>query len=508
MFTAASAAGNCTITATASGGPAFTNTAAAKVAVLNYTTRSNDVSRTGSQRQEYVLTPANVNATSFGSNWSQTVDNIIWGQPLYMNALTVNGAAHNVVFVTTTNDSVYAFDADNGALLWRQSFLSSGVTAVAGSVIHSGMTLIGIVGTPVIDPDDNTMYVVAFTAENGGTTFVHRLHALDITTGQDKVAPVVIAAPSFTDSRQDQRAGLLLANGRIYVAFGGFGDIAPYQGFLFAYRTQTLAAAGVFSNDPTSPTGGGIWMAAAAPAADAAGNIYVTSGNGASDGLSNFGQSVVKLSPDLNVMGYFTPFDNVAQSSTDLDLGSGGVLLVPDQNGAFPHEMIVCGKPTPIYVLNRDQLGQTGTTSDNIIQRLDGQIGATGSFRDSGHPCFMTPTLWNQNVYFGANHDVLKMFTLDPVSGLLSSTPTSQGTFVYQWPGTQPVISSNGDANGIVWTYDYYTGTLRASDATDLTKVLYVSPGITNDAKFQSITVINGHVYVAARAQIYSFTTH
>jgi hypothetical protein len=506
LYTAPQSAGSCTVTATASSGTAYTAKANVTVSIINYTTFLGNNARTGAQIQERVLTPANVNSTTFGLAWSMALDGGIWTQPLYLNALTVNGAPHNVVFETTAQDSVYAIDADNGALLWKRSFLSAGVTAVAGASINSSMNPVGIVGTPVIDAAAKTMYVVAMTAESNNTVFIHRLHAIDVTTGQERLnSPVGFSAPGFADYKQMQRTALLLANGRVYVAFGGIRDSPPYQGFVFAFNTGTLSQAAVFSDDPTAANGGGIWMSGTGPSADASGNIYVTSGNGDSDGFRNFGQSAVKLSPDLAVLDYFTPYDHAAQSSSDADLGGGGVLIVPDQtSGPYLHELIVCGKPTPIYVLNRDNLGKMGTTSDNIIQRLDGVIGQTGSFRDSGMPCFSTPSFWQQNVYIVANHDVMKRFTLNPTTGLLSSAPVSQGTFNYAWPGAYPAMSSNGNSNGIVWTYEYLTGTLRATDAINVGNELFV--GVVYTAtKWAVPTVVNGHVYVDAQNRIFAF---
>ena len=509
-FTAPNTDSTCTVTATSSSGSALTATADVSVSKLNYTTFQGNNARNGIQTRERVLTPSNVNSSSFGVAWSMTLDGGIWTQPLYMNALTVNGAPHNVVFETTSNDSVYAIDADSGSLLWQRSFLSPGVTAVAGSSILSSMNPVGIVGTPVIDPDSSTMYVVAMTAENNNTVFIHRLHAIDLTTGQDLPnSPATFSAPGFDDTKQMQRAALLLANSRVYVAFGGIADRPPYQGFLFAFDTDTLGLSGVFADDPVSSSegGGGIWMSGMGPSVDEEGNIYLTTGNGFADGVSNFGQSVIKLSPDLEVRDYFTPFDHVAQSVVDGDLGSGGALLVPDQPGPFRHEIITCGKLMSIYVLNRDQLGGLGTSSDNIIQRVDNQIGQTGNFRDSGHACFSTPAVWHQNVYFIPNRDVMKMFTLDPNTGLLSSTPASQGTFTYAWPGAYPAISSNDDSNGIVWTYEFATGTLRATDASDVSKELYVG-SVFPSTKWSVPTIVNGHVYVEAQNKIFAFATH
>jgi hypothetical protein len=508
IFTAPASAANCTVTATSTSGPVSTAVATVSVSVINYTTFRGSTDRKGAQTLERVLTPSNVNSSTFGPAWSLQLDAATWTQPLYVNALTVNGAAHNVVFQTTANDSVYALDADNGSLLWQRSFLSPGVTAVAGSAVVSTMNLIGIVGTPVIDPDDNTLYVVAMTAENNNTTFIHRLHAIDITTGAELPgSPVDFSFPGFVDTQQMQRAALLLANSHVYVSFGSIGDRPPYQGWVFSFHTKTLALDSVFDGNPGSDStgGAGVWMSGNGPAADPDGNIYVTTGNGYADDLNNFGQSVLKLSPDLDVLDYFTPFNHAAQSAIDLDLGSGGVLVVPDQtSGPFLHELIVCGKPTPIYVLNRDQLGEVDSSSDNIVQRLDGQLAQTGSFRDSGIPCFSTPAMWKQNVYFIANHDVIKMFTLDSGKGLLSASPVSKGSTIYTWPGAYPAISASGDSNGIVWAYEPSSGTLRAADADNLANELFVAP-VSANSKWVVPTVINGHVYIATQNNIFAF---
>jgi hypothetical protein len=508
LFTAASTAGTCTIKATASTVPAYTASTTITVSIINYTTFQGSNAHTGANKREYVLTPTNVNSTTFGLAWSMALDSGIWSQPLYMNALTINGVPHNVVFETTAQDSVYAIDADTGVLIWRRSFLSTGVTAPTGTQMQSPMSPVGIVGTPVIDPATKTMYVVPLTSESNGTVIVHRLHAIDITTGLDKGnSPVSFHAQGFSDIKQMNRSAQLLANNRVYVAFGGISDRAPYQGFIFAFDAGTLAQDAVFSDEPnaTSSGGGGIWMSAMAPTTDPTGNIYVTSGNGFSDGINNFGQSVIKLTPDLAVLDHFTPYNNAAQSNADLDLGSGGVLEIPDQPGPYAHELIVCGKASPIYVLNRDNLGGTGTTSDNIIQRLDGQLSTqTGTWRDSGQPCFSTPTFWNQRVYFVANHDVMKVFSLSTTTGTLSTSPVSQGTFTYTWPGAFTTVSANGNTNGIVWTYESASGTLRATDAIDVSKELFVGT-VSPSSKWSVPTVINGHVFVESANRIYAF---
>ena len=508
-FTApATAVPDCSITATASSGTAYTTQAPVLVTVVNYTTWKNDTARDGLQADEQILTPANVNANSFGPVWNATLDGSFWDQPLYMNALTINGTPHNVLFVGTSNDSVYALDADTGAQLWKSSLLPSGATAVTGSKVNSSIAQLGILGTPVIDPVSNTLYAAAETAESSGTKFVHRLHALDITTGRERPgSPVLITNAAMPPVHKLQRPGLLLANDQVYVGFGSIGDIQPYNGLLFAFDAGTLAQRAVFNTTATGSEGS-IWTSGGAPSADSDGNIYISVANGDFNGTTNFGQAVVKLSPALLPMDFFAPFDYVAQNKADLDLGSGGVLLTPSQSGPYTHEAIVCGKTTPIFVLNRDSLGHVGTTSDTIIQRLDHQLGGTATARQSGEPCFSTPAMWQQHVYFVANGDVVKMFNLNPTTGLLSTTPAAQGAHTFGYPGAQSVISTGDNAQqGILWANDYGAGTLLAFDAVTLQQ-LYQSPFQDVSVKWAVPTVANGHVYVGYNQKIVAFSTH
>ncbi len=507
-FTApATAAAGCTVTATASSGTAYTAQAPVLVTVVNYTTWKNDNARDGLQADEQILTPANVNSTSFGPAWNETLDGSFWDQPLYMNALVVNGTPHNVLFVGTSNDSIYALDADTGTQLWKTSLLVSGATAVTGSTVNSTIAQLGILGTPVIDPDSHTLYAVAETAEGSGTQFVHRLHALDITTGAEQPgSPVLISDPALAPVHKLQRPGLLLANSQVYVAFGSIGDRAPYHGLLFAFDAGTLTQDALFNTTPTGSEGA-IWASGGAPNADSDGNIYVATGNGTFDATSNFGQAVIELSPALQVMDYFAPFDYLQASNADLDLGSGGILLTPAQSGPYTHEAIICGKSTPIFVLNRDSLGYVGTTSDNIIQRLDNAVGGTHTAGGKGEPCFSTPSMWQENVYFVGNGDVAKRFTLDPTTGQLSTTPAAQGTFAYGYPGAQSVISSGDTQQAILWTTDYNSGSLLANDALTL-KQLYQSPYQDVSVKWAVPTVVNGHVYVGFNTKIVAFSTH
>ncbi len=505
VYVAPSTAGSCVVTATDTSNSSNSAQVTANTAVVNYTTWLSDNKRTGANTNEFVLTPGNV--SNLAQSWSGSVDGTIWHQPLYMNALSINNAPHNVVFVGTSNDSVYAFDGDNGSQLWQKSFLSSGVTAVAGGSVGGSMAQMGVVGTPVIDPNTKTLYVVAFTAENNNTTFVHRLHALDITTGQDKTSPAVVQDPQFTDARHNNRAGLLLANGNVYVAFAGIHDTAPYHGYVFAYNASSLSQTAVFNATPGGYAGG-IWMGTAAPATDDNGNVYVATGNGDFDGQTTFAMTALKLSPGLAVLDYFTPYDwqTLGGGTTaDLDLGSAGPLVLPDQPGSHPHMLIVCGKPDPIYVMDRDNLGHNGSSSDNILQRITGQVGgpAGTSNRDAGQACYTNPAIWQSNVYFGGNGDVLKKFTMS--NGQLSTTPANKGTYTYNWPGAQPVVTANGNSNGIVWSVDPNNGTVHANDANSLAS-LYTSSSLGSCSKWTTALVVNGHVYVAYNGKVVALT--
>jgi hypothetical protein len=471
-----------------------------------YLTWKFDNQRTGLQPNETILTPANVNATQFGEKFSVGVDGWVYAQPLYVSGVTIAGVKHNVVFVATEHASIFAFDADSaGPPLWVKSFLGPGITTVqtASNPLIPVHPEVGITATPVIDAATGTIYALAQTVENGVAR--NKLHALDITSGVEKPgSPAVLSAPAFDDKQEFERCALLLANGNVYIAFASYGDIEPYHGFMFAINASSMAQVAAWNVTPSGGEGG-IWMGAAGPAADASGNIFVAVGNGDWDGVTNFGQSVVKLDPTLHVLDFFAPFNANQLNIGDHDLGAGGVLLVPDQTGAFPHEAVVCGKNEPIYVLNRDNLGKKGATDDNqIIQLVHNQIGGNG-LQDEDH-CFTTAAFFQQKLYFIGNNDVIKAFTLDGASGKLSLTPTSKGSFIFPFPGGQPVVSSNGSSNGIVWAVDQGgASSLHAFDANDVSHELFRSASIGQAAKWAVPTVFNGKVYVATKTRLVVF---
>jgi len=511
LYTAGSTAGSFTVSALdadANQGTATVSIQSSTSSGLNYTTWKNDNLRTGQQLQETVLAPSNVNSTHFGIKFSESVDGYVFAQPLYLSTLPIAGGTHNVVFVATEHDSVYAFDADTGGTaLWHKNFIPSGASTVSESFVGSTIyPEIGITGTPVIDPFAGTIYFVTETLESSNVVF--RLHALDVTTGNERPSsPVVISASGFQPKEQLQRPGLLLANGNVYIAFGSQGDHLPYHGWIFAYSAGSLAQIAVWNSTSTGGEGA-IWMAGAGISADSSGNLYVMTSNGDYNGSTNFGQSFVKLSPNLTVLDHFTPYNWSSLSAVDSDLGSGGILLVPTQSVNFPHELIACGKPTTVWVLNRDKMGGLESAPNNgqAIQEVNSVVGGGAGTQSTDH-CFMTPAFWQQNLYFIGNNDVMKAFHLDSTTGLMSTAPTSKSSFEFLFPGAQPVVSSNGSSNGIVWAANYSTSSvfLHAYDATNLATELYRSVSLGAGAKWATPTVVNGKVYLGTATKLYVF---
>jgi len=534
LYTPPSAAGTHTITATSVADP--TQSASAMVAVTDYAgtfTYHNDTARTGQNLREFALTPATVNQIQFGMIFSCVVDGNVYAQPLYVANLAIPGqGTHNVVFVATEHDSVFAFDADNPACsqLWMTSFVdpNAGITTVPSDDVLTNDIVpeIGITGTPVIDPQSRTLYVVAKTKENG--SYLQRLHALDITTGAEKFGgPVVIQASvpgtgdgndglgnvPFDPLRQLQRAALLLANSVVYVAFGSHGDIDPYHGWLLGYDAATLQQVAVFNTTPNGSQGA-IWQSGDGPSADASGNIFVITGNGTFDadaGGVDFGESFLRLSTNaggLTLVDFFTAFNHALLDANDQDLGSSGPLLLPDQTGtAHPHLILGAGKDGNGYLVDRDNMGQFNPADNSrIVQTI-------AIFPNA---IFGAPAFWENNVYFLAQGDVLKAFQLS--GGLLSTTPTSQASTVFGFPGGTPVISANGSTNGIVWVLDNSAfGTsgpavLHAHDATNVATELWNSRQAANSrdqagpaVKFTVPTVVNGRVYVGGQNQLTVF---
>jgi regulation of enolase protein 1 (concanavalin A-like superfamily) len=499
-------------------------------------TYHNDNSRSGLNANETILTTINVNKSQFGKLFSVTLDGAVYTQPLYVANVAVPGfGTRNVIYVATEHDTVYGIDADTGIILWNVSFInpSAGITTVSTptseGISTSGTADVpcgdispemGVTGTPVIDSSSGTLYVVALTKENG--VFVQRLHALDIATGAEKFGgPIIIQASvpgtglgssngtvQFDALHENQRPALLLSSGVLYIGYGSHCDIPSYHGWLLAYNPATLQQIGVFTSTPNGGKGG-TWQSGGGIAADADGALYFTTGNGTFDvntGGVDYANSYLKLrfSPPFTVLDYFTPYNQATLNiGNDLEPASSGVLVLPDQPGSNPHLLVGSGKQGVIFLMNRDGMGEFNSTTNLVVQQISGQL--SGGM-------FSTPAAWQNNVYFGAATDYLKVFTLN--NGLLSTTPASHAPTRFAWPGATPSVSANGTNNAIVWALqtDAFASNgpavLHAYNATNLGTELYNSnqvlardnPGMA--VKFSVPTIVNGKVYTGANQQI------
>ncbi|HEY3860903.1 MAG TPA: chitobiase/beta-hexosaminidase C-terminal domain-containing protein [Verrucomicrobiae bacterium] len=509
--------------------PILSLLAAAPLALMSQTnvlTFHNDNARTGQNLNETNLTLANVNTNTFGRLFNCHVDGQVYAQPLYIAAVPIAGkGAHNVVIAVTENDSVYAFDADhhtgsNAAPLWQDSFINAakGITAVPSSEVNSSniYPAIGITSTPVIDPATLTLYVEAKTREatTSGTNYVHRLHALDLGSGVEKFGGPVMIHPSvagagdgndgaghvpFNGLRQMSRSALLLVNGVVYVTYGSHGDNAPYHGWVLGFNAKTLAPQGVFNDTPNGGLGG-VWEGGDGPAADSAGNIYLITGNGSFDGAvyGDYSDSYLKLTPKgttLTVADYFTPYNQQTLAGSDADLGSGGLILLPDAAGGTnqPHLAVGAGKDGTIHLVNRDGLGHFSAIDNS--QTVQSLAAINGSFG--------TPAYFNNMLYYIGVNDTLKAFTCS--NSILGTSPVSATSAFFDFPGATPSISANGTSNAIVWALEPSTAALlRAYNATNLGVELYDSQqaggrdALGAAVKFAVPTVVNGKVYVGA----------
>jgi hypothetical protein len=528
LYTPGTQPGVHTVTATSNSSPS--TSAAATVAVTDLAgvfTYHNDNARTGQNLQEYALTASTVNASTFGALFTCPVDGYLYAAPLYVAGLSVGGRTRNVVFLATEHDSVYAFDADSPACvqLWQTNFLSSKVTTVppadTGASGSDDLTPeIGITSTPVIDPSSKTIYVMAKTKETIGTgcssgspCYVHRLHALDLTTGAEKFGgPVVVSAPNFIPLFHLQRPALLLNNGTVYIAFGSHGDFNTWQGWLIAYNATTLVQQWVwYSTDPTTGNNeGAIWGSGNGPASDASGNIYVETGNGVFDGANNFSDSVVKLSPAGVRLDYFTPFDQGVMQQNDIDLGSSNPIILPDSVGTttHPHLMIATGKVGVVYLLDQTTMGQYNPGANQDV----GEVSVGFNTSDFNGGFYGQPSYWNGNIYTVIVGDSLREYLIS--AGSIMAGPSSHSSNTFPYRGATPAVSASGTTNGIVWVADitaYQFGgalILDAYDATNVSILLYHSPASGTGAaapaaKFTVPTVANGKVYVGGE---YAFT--
>src|SRR5271170_3642319 len=534
-------------------------------AQVNVLTQHNDNARTGQNLNETILTPSNVNPNQFGKLFSQSTDGGILAQPLYVSRVAIpNNGTHNVVYVATVEDQVYAFDADtnggsNANPLWQTNLLTDTTPAGTFTVGY------GVLGTPVIDLTSKAIYLV--TSENEGATPVFRFHALDITTGAEKFGgPILIQGSvpgtgsgsvgvvlTFDATYQQQRAGLLFLNGVVYVAFGSVGDEGPWHGWIFSFdvnpTTKNLQLIDVFCTTPNG-SGGGIWMGAAGLAAEVNnpakpyGRMFFATANGSFSSTAPYSYSMSMLDLDLTdgvmtVEDQFTPYNWATLNAEDGDLGSGGPVLLPTQtlaSGKTLNPLVEIGKSGMFYILDRDNntdgsnnpaseyspagLGGSNTAADQVVQEV--QTPLSPGF-DWGAGVWGTEAYWNNNIYSGGTNlandsnytgtgNSLTAYSF--VNGVLSVAPTSQSVEQYYYPGPTPGVSANGATNGIVWAlmcYQEGTGgpeTLLAYDATDLGNTLYSSatnlsrdnPGAA--LKYVVPTITNGKVYVGASNQL------
>jgi hypothetical protein len=510
-----------------------------------------NVQRTGANLFETVLTPANVHPATFGKISSCSVDSFIYGQPLFMPKLNIAGGVHDVVFVATENNSIYAFDADGKTCipLWH-SFIDLPVPCSTNSpVTGSNCNLVlntptvGITSTMFIDPTQGphgVIYVEARTAPKGEGKFYHGLYKLDLTTGREMSdGPSVIHATipgngcdsvdgvvSFNSAAQNNRSALLYANGVIYIAFGSINDVpvcpnGGYHGWILGYNAfnikQQVAVFNPTRNKSTNGSGtgglGAIWGGALA--ATLSNQIIAVTGNGPFDpSVGDWSDSYIKLQPSgttLQVLDYFAPRE--IRHNDDQDLGASTGIILPSLPGPFPHELIGGNKAGTLYVVNRDAMGKFNGTSDQIIQEIPNAVGVhlstSPTCGDDAIDCdYSTPAYWSGRLYVSGVNDPVKEFTLS--KGKLTG-PTSRSSQTFGYPGATPTVSANGSSNGIVWIVEPAKAILHAYNATNLANELYNSSqnsardALGSNVKFAPVTVVNGRVYVGTRTSLVTY---
>ncbi len=495
-------------------------------------TYRNDGTRTSINSHEFLLNSSNVNISSFGKLFACTVDESVYAQPLWVANVAIGGGTHNIVIVATQNDTVYAFDADSGSgttctQYWKASLLTSAYGAGSGATpippADTGETgdiptKIGITSTPVIDPTTGYLYVVSATKEGG--QYYQRLHRLVLATGAETSgAPVVLSASvsgsgngssngslPYIPLRQNQRPGLALVNGIVYMASGSHGDNSPWHGWILGYNATTMAFVSAYCTTPNS-NGGGIWMSGSAPVFDSSNNLFVITSNGTYDGNTEFSDSFLKLSTTsgLSLSDWFTPDDQSNLGANNIDLGQGGAVTLMDSvSGPYPHLLIGGGKEGIVYLVNRDNMGHYNSANNNS---------AVQSWSLGGNMIAASGTFWQNTFYIGAASSPLQAYAFNTTTGLFNTGPTSQSNFSVAFPGLTPVISAAGTSNGILWTVDSSaSGTngaptgpavLYAFDPYNLGNELWDSTMAAsnrdqagNAVKFVVPTVANGKVYV------------
>jgi hypothetical protein len=515
--------------ASGSGGSGGSNPAPAQPTDLAL--YKNDLARTGQNLTESILTPANVTSAHFGLQRFLSTDGKVDAQPLYLSGLTVQGAKHNVLFVATENDSVYAFDVDSGATLWQASVLAAGesVNDLPANGCTQVSPTIGITSTPVIDRAAAPNGIIFVVAESvSGATYHQRLHALDVTSGAELLhGPVDISATypiqggttSFDPAQYEERAALLLLNGTLYTSWTSHCDGQPYTGWIIAYSESTLARTAVLNVAPNSGGAGpAIWMSGGGPAADSSGNVYLLTANGVFDTTldasgfpsgSDYGNSFVKLATTagaLSVADYFTMSNTVSESAGDIDLGSGGIMLLPDvtdSGGTVRHLAVGAGKDSNLYVVNRDSMGKFNPNStSNVWQQLNGVL--PGGIWSS-------PAYFNGTVYYGPVGTALMAFPVQAAK--LAASPASSTATTFAYPGTSPAVSANGTTNAIVWAHENSSpAVLHAYDAGNLAHELYNSSQAANGRdqfgagnKFITPAIADGKVFVGAQTGVAVF---
>jgi len=516
FYTAPSATGTYTITATSVALPSYSVNATANVmnpppGSAMVTTYHNDDVRDGVNSSESTLNLSNVSSQQFGKLAALQVDGQIYAQPLYVPNLNIGGVVHNVVFVATENDTVYAFDADglSSSALWRVHL----ATPLQINDEEGIQPLLGITSTPVIDSTTGTMYALTDGLENGHKVF--RLHALDITSGSERFGGPVVVTGTVPGNGWDshngqitledscyQRNGLALdpATNAVYISFGHCN-----HGWVLAYDKASLQQVAIM-NDTADGAGGGLWGGTPA-IEDSTGDIYLITGVDLNDPAPDYNDSALRLQGNnLSVLDYFKPSNEQILRNNDADFGSGSPIIMPNNPSQYPHELIGGGKDGRIFVINRDNMGGYQMT-DHVIQEVQ-----TGTQEYDN--IFTTPTLWNNNIYYHCAQDVVKSYSWDPNTGMLSTHPVSQGTITYGGHGANTSVSSNGSSDGILWDLDTSNSrsggpaVLHAYDATNLHNQPYDSSQAGNRdtagpaVKFAVPTIADGHVYVGTASEL------
>lgn len=546
LYTPPSTAGTHTVKATSTADA--TKSASVTIAITDLAgvfTYHNNQARDGSNSQEYALTTSSVKSSTFGKLFSCAVDGTAYTQPLWVPALNIGGSVRNAFFVATQHDTAYAFDADAKPCqqLWHVNLLDNAhggtagegpvPTADVGNGFQDIQPEIGVTGTPVIDPATNTLYLLS-KSEGPAGTFHHRLHALDLLTGNEKFGgPVAVSASvpgtgdgsvagvlSFHQQNEHQRSGLALVNGVVYIVWASHEDRDPYHGWVIAYDASDLSQLSVLTVNPDGSRSG-VWMAGGAPAVDDSANLYLSTGNGTFDADSNtapnqdYGDSILKIgtASGLTVDDWFTPFNQAILNAWDLDVASAGMALLPDQTSGPPHLLVAGGKEGRIYLLDRDNMGGycgiCNVSDTNVLQ----------SFL-AAPAIFGTPAFWNNHLYLGGTGDNLRAFPFSTASGLFDTVASSHSATSFPFPGPTPSVSSQGANNGIVWAIDtsHYgvpssfglgPAVIHAYDAANLATELWNSSQAANNrdragdaVKFAVPTVANGKVYAGTRTEI------